>query len=257
MNFEVYAYTTKYHKKNINEDAVFVNDLVISDGYYHQKYLSENFISCICDGVTGAAKGFYASQYILQSIANSEFINFDDFKHLLVDTNDALRNVGMQIKAPDMSSTMAGVYYENKRMHIFNVGDSRVYKSVDGVLTRITYDDAVAYKLFKDGVISEREIETHPQKNVLINYFGNNSHDFNVHYYEDLDFDKKVSYIIMSDGISDFLKDEKISEITALNIEGFDKIRLLVGESMNRGCNDDVSVVLVEVEKWAKRKPFC
>ena len=147
-----------------------------------------------------------------------------------------------------MSSTLAGIYYENNRMNIFNVGDSRVYRISSGVLSRLTEDDAVAYKLYRDGVISEREIETHPQKNVLTNYFGNNPIDFFVHYKEDYDFDGQNAYLVMSDGISDFVSDKRIEELAKMDIDGLDKIRLLIGEAMKNGSNDDISIVLVEIQ---------
>ena len=33
-----------------------------------------------------------------------------------------------------------------------------------------------------------------------------------------------------------------------MDIDGLDKIRLLIGEAMKNGSNDDISIVLVEIQ---------
>ena len=81
---------------------------------------------------------------------------------------------------------------------------------------------------------------------VLINYFGNNDEQFKVQAYEDNDF-ANATYFIMSDGISDYIPKERLYELMTKNVDGFDLIRLIVGEAMNQGSSDDTSIIILEV----------
>lgn len=245
MKYQVNAYTTKFFKKDLNEDSILVNDCVISDGYFQKMCDLDEFTYAVCDGVSGSDKGYYASAYVLQSIVNNDYSSKEDFKHLLYDINHNFHEVGQRINSHDLSTTFAGIYF-NEQMNFFAVGDSRIYKVKDNNVTQITNDDTVAYQLFRDGVIKEHEIENHPQKNVLTNYFGNNDEQFKVQVYEDSDF-ANATYFIMSDGISDYVPKERLYELMTKNVDGFDLIRLIVGEAMNQGSSDDTSIIILEV----------
>lgn len=246
MKYQVNAYTTKYPKKNLNEDSILVNDCILSDGFFQKKLDLDEFVYAVCDGVSGSDKGYYASQYVLQSLVNSSVTDKDDFKHHLYDINHNIKEVGKKINSIDMSTTFAGLYFKDNQMNIFSVGDSRIYKSKDNKVELITSDDTVANKLFHDGVINENELATHPQRNVLLNYFGNNDEQFNVQFYQDTDF-HKATFVIMSDGISDYVSKERIDEILKMDIDGFDLLRLLVGEAVSNNSSDDTSVIVLEV----------
>lgn len=245
MKYEVNAYTTKYYHKDLNEDAILVNDCVISDGFYQRKCDLDEFIYAVCDGVSGSDKGYYASTYVLQSLINSNYTNKDELRHVLYDINNNLKQVGEKINSNDMSTTLACLYF-NEAMNIFSVGDSRVYKVKNGVVTQLTVDDTVANQLFKDGIISEKEIETHPKKNVLLNFFGNSDDQFSVQKYVDEDFEN-ATYFIMSDGISDYIPKERIETLMLTNCDGIDILRILVGEAINNNSSDDISIIVLEV----------
>ncbi len=245
MKFQISAYTTKFFKKDLNEDAILVNDCIISDGFFEKKLDLSEFVYAVCDGVSGSDKGFYASQYVLQSIVNCNYKNKDEFKHLLYDINHNFKDVGQRINSSDMSTTFAGIYF-NEILNIYSVGDSRVYKVKDNEVKLLTTDDTVANQLFLDGVINEHEKLTHPQRNVLVNFFGNNDDQFKVEHIEDNDF-KKATYILMTDGISDYVPKERLEELMKMEIDGFDMMRLLVGEAMQNNSSDDTSIIILEV----------
>lgn len=246
MRYEVNAYTTKYEGKLINEDSILVNDCVLSDGFFQKKCDLDEFLYTVCDGVSGSDKGYYASSYVNQALINLEFKDCVDFKHALYDINHGLVDAGVKIGAPDLSTTFAGIYFKDQ-MNILAVGDSRVYKVKDGEVNQITSDDTVANQLFLDGVLNYEESLNHPQKNVLVNYFGNNDNEFRIQSYEDNDFNR-ATYFIMSDGISDFIPQERLFEIMKSPIDGFDKLRLMVGEALVNNSNDDLSLIILEVE---------
>ena len=244
MKYQINAYTTKHFNKVINEDSILVNDCVLSDGFYSKKCDLDEFIYAVCDGVSGSDKGYFASSYVLQSIANANYNNKDDLKHLLYDINQSFKDVGEKVGSYDLSTTFAAIYYNNG-MNIYSVGDSRIYKVKDGKVTLLTQDDSLAYQLYLDNVITYDEIFNHPKKNVLVKYFGNNDEQFKIQTLQDDDY-KNALYIIMSDGISDYIEPSKLEEIMTKNIDGFDMIRLIIGEAVKNNSNDDISIIVLE-----------
>jgi protein phosphatase len=66
-----------------------------------------------------------------------------------------------------MGTTVSGIFLARNGSFVFNCGDSRVYLLKDGVLERQTRDHSVVQELADFGTITEDEMRSHPQKNIV------------------------------------------------------------------------------------------
>ena len=57
---------------------------------------------------------------------------------------------------------------------MFNIGDSRVYSYLDGVLEQLTIDHSIVQELLDAGAITAAEAEVHPHSNVITRAVGFN-----------------------------------------------------------------------------------
>ena len=71
-----------------------------------------------------------------------------------------------------MGTTCVAAYVNSRTAFIVNVGDSRAYLITESGLHRITVDHNVASLLYEQGKITEAEVETHPQKHMLVRAVG-------------------------------------------------------------------------------------
>ena len=55
---------------------------------------------------------------------------------------------------------------------VFNIGDSRVYRLVRGVLEQLTVDHSIVQELVDAGQITREEADTHPHSNVITRAVG-------------------------------------------------------------------------------------
>lgn len=128
----------------------------------------------VADGCGGHASGEVASKLVCDSLPELLFESDD--------TIDSIRNalnlcnvkvLEQQKTNKGMRSTVVGLYKTCNHFFAFNVGDSRLYQIRDGEVIFTTEDHSVPYLLYKADIISEDEINTHEDRNKLLEALGN------------------------------------------------------------------------------------
>ncbi|MBD5394188.1 MAG: serine/threonine-protein phosphatase [Lachnospiraceae bacterium] len=227
---------SKKGNREINEDSY--GHIVTED---KQLYL-------VADGCGGHSSGEVASKFVVDCLPELLFeadVSLDSIRNALNLCN--VRILEEQKKHNGMRTTIVGLYTANNRFFAFNIGDSRLYQIRDGQVIFTTDDHSVPYLLYKAGIIEKNEINTHEDRNKLLEALGNKA-KIKINVYE-LSVLKNDVFVLASDGFwehfyeSDFagcrinsMKDwlnSKNEEIIALNDKEQDNYTAIVVGGIN------------------------
>jgi len=132
---------------------------------------------------------------------------------------------------------------------VFNVGDPRVYTWGGHKLAQLSVDHSAVQEMVDAGLISAREAEHHPERNVITRAIGaDESVDTDVWL---LPATGKHAFLICSDGLTKELDDGDIARIVtahAAHAASGSLADALVDEALVQGGRDNVSVVFIECE---------
>ncbi len=124
------------------------------------------------------------------------------------------------------------------------VGDSRIYRIHDGVVTQITEDHTLISWQLKQGLITPEQARRSPHRNVITRAVGNRD-------YVEVDTGLLVlspgdRFLLCSDGLHGYLREEEISMVCLLGAE--QAVRRFIEVANERGGKDNITAILVEVE---------
>ncbi|MFT5084302.1 MAG: serine/threonine protein phosphatase PrpC [Lentisphaeria bacterium] len=214
-------------------------------------YLSrpELGIWVVADGMGGHAAGEVASaivsQTIVQKIAEGHTL-VEGVQCSHRDVLDAARNIEGSM---GMGSTVVALRAKGQQFEIAWVGDSRAYfwsPGADKPLRQITTDHSYVQMLYQTGAISEEELDTHPEKNIITQCLGSieldsvnvdsikgqwNSHDW---------------ILLCSDGLSDAVPVDVIAAILASAANVQTATKNLIDSALAYGGRDNITVSIIE-----------
>jgi protein phosphatase len=145
-----------------------------------------------------------------------------------------------------MGTTLSAMMVTGTKVTIAHIGDSRIYLARDGVVKQITTDHTFVQRLVDTGRISEEEAVVHPRRSVLMRVLGDIEQfpEVDVDTYETKPGDR---WMACSDGLSGVVPDQLMKNILLSNVDIQEAGDLLVGEALEFGAPDNVTVVLVDV----------
>lgn len=217
------------------------------------EYFGHNLLAVVCDGMGGERAGKEASNIAIEeffqrfSAGYSESLSDDDIRKLLIASVSAANSViytkaRFDFKNFGMGTTCVAAYVNSKTAFIVNVGDSRAYLIADNGLHRITTDHNVASLLYEQGKITEAEIETHPQKHMLVRAVGVEKTVLTDAFI--LDYDDKISLLLCSDGLSGYCSDDEIYDV--ITETTFDDVAdALIDLGLKKGGRDNITVAVI------------
>jgi PPM family protein phosphatase len=135
------------------------------------------------------------------------------------------------------------VLLEGDRLGLLYVGDSRAYLLRDGILHQLSHDHTLVQSLVDDGVISQAEARLHPQRNIVLRALMGRGARFTLANFEVQERDR---LLLCSDGMSDVLSDDTLTEVLA----GHDLTGCadrLVRLALRAGTADNVTCIVAEV----------
>lgn len=207
----------------------------------------------VADGMGGHAGGEFASALASQRIAqiDANYATPDDagasLLNVILESNQSLTDtVANHPELSGMGTTFSGTLFVGDQAVVGHIGDSRVYLYRDGSLTQVTKDHTFVQRLVDLGRITPEEALVHPRRNVIMRVLGDTSDvpQLDVKVMDVLPGDR---WLLCSDGLCGYVSDE----IVALNLgssESAEEVtEVLVGEALEAGAPDNVTVVVVDV----------
>ena len=237
------------HKGNVrpqNEDSVYVNADKVP------------VIAIVADGMGGHAAGKTASKmtvsYIKRKLSgkNTAEISNDTIKKIVVDASKKLISAADKDDSlKSMGSTLVLAIVTQKTAKIVNVGDSRAYVFKKNKLEKITKDHSYVQFLVDNNVLTQTEADTHPYKHVITRAIGMKDVEADVY---DIDFISGDTLLLCSDGLTEHVREEEITEILSLKISTDKKVSELIKLALERGGSDNVSVAVIENDEIIGRE---
>jgi PPM family protein phosphatase len=209
--------------------------------------------SIVADGMGGHAGGEEASQIAIKTIKEYIELNWNDeteisqlLEESLLAANQAI--VEDQVSNPqraDMGTTAVLILFQGEQVWAAHVGDSRLYRFRDDVLTQITEDDTWVARAMKMNQLTADEARTHPLRHVLSHCLGRR--DLRQVNIRTIDIKAGDLVLLCSDGLTEEVSDEEM--ITYLQSKSLEDLpKTLVEAAKNNGGSDNITVVLGMVE---------
>ena len=233
-------------RKN-NEDACFV--------------IPNQDVYIVADGVGGNNSGEIASSTAVESLASFVKANdlglcgspdeiFGFFTEALDIANRRVFEMGREDSAcRGMASTVVMSYINGGSAYLANVGDSRAYLFRNGRLKRITKDHTDVNELIDQGVITEKEAESHSQKNVITKAIGAES-EVEPDFYK-VGLARGDIMLLCTDGLYGEVGEDRMADMLRLAVSKDVKMNDLCGafvdEAILAGGRDNITVICIRI----------
>lgn len=221
--------------RSLNEDAVLAGPRLFA----------------VADGMGGHAAGEVAAALALRSfapIAERSDAKADDIIAGIEDANAAILDTAAHnARTLGMGTTLTGVYLGefggSPHWFAFNVGDSRVYRYADGILTQLTVDHSEVEELLSAGRITRQQAKLHPRRNVITRSLGTIPAPV-----PDIWVLPSVSgetFVVCSDGLTTEVDEDDILVVLRRDLPAQQVAETLCQMAVEAGGHDNVSVVVV------------
>jgi len=216
-------------------------------------YYAGHRIWAVADGLGGQAAGDVASAIVTDQLRSRDEAGPlvpDDIARLISTINEAIVDYGWHNPdATGLCSTISGIASVEiggmKHWSVFNVGDTRVYRFANNLLTRKTVDHNEAQELIDMGQLSPADSANHPLRSVLTRALGTTpapQPDILL-----LPKEQDETFLICSDGLTSEVPDETIAAVLGDCRDPEQAAGRLVDLTMAQGAHDNVTVLVLAV----------
>jgi serine/threonine protein phosphatase PrpC len=205
----------------------------------------------VADGMGGHRGGATASR-MAATIVKTEFLNAQNedlettLRRALQNANGAIfRDSQSKSELRGMGTTCSTLVIRGNQAHIAHVGDSRVYLVRDGAIRQLTDDHSLVATMVREGLLTSREAEVHPRRNVLQRSMGV-APELEVDVLPPISVASGDVFIVCSDGLHGMVKPEEIQQVVDRPVE--QAVDELVNRALARGAPDNVTVIVARIE---------
>ena len=244
-------------RKN-NEDNFYCNGEILNKGkIFINGTVESSCIFAVCDGMGGEAHGELASlitvnvlkehaKNIKSAISLSE--NVDEAVQIFItDANNKICKI-MRENSFRMGTTIALVVISDNSVMAYNIGDSRIYKFHNNVISQISVDHTVAEQKIKMGLLTKEEARHDKSKHVLTRCIGvfEDEMILTPDIIPSFNIEDKLRLLLCSDGLTDMLSDQQIQDILLANIDSKSAVNILVDSALQNGGRDNITCLLID-----------
>ncbi|MGY8904686.1 MAG: Stp1/IreP family PP2C-type Ser/Thr phosphatase [Burkholderiales bacterium] len=151
-----------------------------------------------------------------------------------------------------MGTTLVIGVFQNDRLMLGHIGDSRCYRLRNGQLQQISKDHSLLQEQMDAGLITPEQAATSSNKNLVTRALGVEDAvllEINEHNVEALDL-----FLLCSDGLSDMVGDAQIAEVLNAPVALEQKAVNLIGLANAHGGRDNISVLLAQASGTTKKR---
>lgn len=216
-------------------------------------------IAVVADGIGGYEGGEIASYLACKCISDyledspEKDLGEDVLKQAVIYANNAVVSQHQNPRLSSMGCVLTAVLFDMEQhlAYMSHVGDTRLYKYKDGVLTKLSRDHSLVGLQEDAGVLSEEEAMSHPQRNIITRFVGNSRLDWNTNYMMGLSFpiETDTQYLICSDGVYDMIASAEIMEVLAQESDPQQKVEELINRANLAGGKDNITAIILETRQ--------
>jgi len=230
-------------------------------------------IFVVCDGMGGAAAGEVASKIAVDTVLayfhndpghpespvlGRKFEGVSDKAAGLANAIQLANQAILEAAAHNpnrsgMGSTIVAVCLGGKLFSIANVGDSRIYLVRGGSIQQLTSDHSLVMEQVRRGLLTVEEAEKSEMQNVIVRALG--SEDSVEPDLEDHEFAPGDVLILCSDGMSRYVKEDKMLEAVSNDGSLNQACEEVIEAAKSGGSDDNITCVLVRAaeQSWGER----
>jgi serine/threonine protein phosphatase PrpC len=211
---------------------------------------TEDGLWLVADGMGGHDSGDVASQSIVHALASLVLPSrlssvVESIEVALEQVNAALITEAKSREDNSIIGSTAVVLVSWGTLAIMMwVGDSRLYRLRDGVLSQLTQDHTQVEALVQQGLLSKEEAETHPQSNVITRAVGASEYLLVDIDHEEVELGDY--FLLCSDGLNKELSDREIESVLKHPGSADQHCLELVNKCLERNGQDNVTLILAK-----------
>lgn len=213
----------------------------------------EHGVYVVCDGMGGAAAGEIASSLAVDEImrlaagSSTARPTRTEMESAICAANQAIYSRAQRNhKLSGMGTTMVVLVAEERRVLIFNIGDSRCYRLRGRRLEQVTLDHSLVEEQVRMGRMTQAEAQRSPLRNVITRALGTQS-QVTPDIFE-LEADPGDLFLLCSDGLTRELSDSLIESLLSIDLPLEKLCERLVGAGNKAGGHDNITTLLVRAE---------
>jgi protein phosphatase len=217
--------------------------------------LERGLLWALADGMGGLSHGKLASSLALETIYEEFYGAQNPIPKSLgkgiESANARLLSKATGLGSVRMGTTVTAAIVSGDRLYIGHVGDSRAYLIREGGTKCLTSDHTMVGDLVRMKVLSPDKVRGHAQRSILNRAVG-----LELFVRADilelgiLDGDRIV---ICSDGLWGSVEDDEIGAVVLSRDDPDEASRELVDLALDRGSDDNVSVIILNINRTAPR----
>jgi serine/threonine protein phosphatase PrpC len=250
MRLQIFYRTGRGRVRAHNEDSLAIDDdiprLEMSASVQRVLDTDRPRVVLVADGMGGENSGEIASRLVGERLAmrlKEITLGQSSIVDMLRKTNrDVFDEMTVRPELGGMGSTVAGMVIANGDGWTFNVGDSRTYRLQDRYLEQLSHDDSA-------DSVSYGHADNHAKTGRITQCLGG-ARQF-------IEIDPHVrrvrlatgsQFLLCSDGLSDVVSLDDM-ELACAEANGVQVVDALFEAAMTAGGPDNISIVLIRVEK--------
>lgn len=236
-----------------NEDNFFCNGIFMSNSEREKPFFlkGNSTLPCIfgvCDGMGGEDCGEIASFLTVETLSEYsnqiklgsnqnviDFVRAANSKLLSLMNKNNIRT----------GTTLALVVLKENFFTVYNLGDSRIYRLQNKRLIRVTDDHTVAEDKVRLGLLTPKKAELTYEKNILTKCIGIFDNEITPDVNGPYDFNDNQKILICSDGLTDMLSYNEISNIILSTNDISENVNNLVDKALLNGGKDNVTCLII------------
>lgn len=204
----------------------------------------------VADGMGGHDAGEIASQTAVDVVTRlvGTTPGLDDVARVLRQAHDRVRRIPASPQRRPGTTLTGVVVTEHAGVPcwlVLNVGDSRTYRMVGGVLEQLTRDHSEVAELVEQGLVALEDAPHHPRRHVVTRVIGGGAArvEPDLRMFPVSAGDRMV---VCSDGLTDTLPDARVQAVLRAERHPQAAADRLVREALAAGAQDNVTVVVVD-----------
>lgn len=144
-----------------------------------------------------------------------------------------------------MGTTTSALAVRDNNAWFAHVGDSRIYLVRDGQISQLTDDHSLVASMVREGLLTTKEAENHPRRNVLQRSMGVGE-EVEIDVSGPFPVQEGDVFLLCSDGLHGLVREPELLEIaTSLPIEG--AANEFLKRALERGAPDNVTVIVARI----------